>query len=120
MKLYALYVYIEDGHHVLDQLFESEQDAQDKAGEPNDEWEPRFVRAIYTTPPLKRDEGGEWHIQDVGTVSVHEITGGVRLQHVGYDLGMRPDEARELARALVAAAELAELKAANPMGEGGR
>lgn len=47
----------------------------------------------------------EWHVQDVGTVEVHELAGGVRIRNVGFDLGVTPGEARQFAAALIAAAD---------------
>jgi hypothetical protein len=54
----------------------------------------------------------EWHIQDVGTVSASDPRFGVRLQNIGFDLGISPSEARELAKALTAAADAADALAA--------
>jgi hypothetical protein len=39
------------------------------------------------------------HIEDVGSVEANEIS-GVRVRDIGFDLGMAPDEARALAKAL--------------------
>lgn len=57
----------------------------------------------------------EWHVQDIGTVTVGtpapDGSHGVRLQNVGYDLEMTAGEARALARALVAAARFEAISA---------
>ena len=54
MKLWALYECIDDGYHVMRQLFESEQDALDSAAKSPDAWEPPYVKAVYVVPKLNR------------------------------------------------------------------
>jgi hypothetical protein len=56
----------------------------------------------------------EWHISDVGTVSVTHPVFGVRLKDVGFDLGVTSSEARELSKALAEAADFLDtLRAVN-------
>lgn len=50
----------------------------------------------------------EWHIEDVGTVTVDMLEPNckfVNLCNIGYSLGITASEARKLAGALMAAAD---------------
>ena len=73
-----------------------------------------IAAAGFAIVELPEPADGEWVIQGIGNVATYAWdgsplpTGGVRVTNIGYDLELHATKARELAAALLAAADKAE------------